>query len=199
MKILKFLTAFLLVFFANSCVTDSKEDATQDMDSTATEVETPDNTIKPDTTQIAEPKKDSVATKLDKAKPKLTAEQIKLAQDIDKMIHDKVNKNPNPDNYNGQIDDKNGSSYGFNIVPVINDEDMGFYYLQFFESPSKLSKDALRKYRITEDIYVVSHEGVFKYCITKSKTEAESKALKAKIAKKYKLKNLTVETFGEAF
>ncbi len=201
---MKTLNLFLVISFAIlviSCVTDAKDDKIDDADSVIVEQPTTiqdtmnaPSIAAPDTSDTK-----SAQTKESGNKPKLTAEQIKRAKDLEAMIRDKVNTNPNPDNYNGQVDDKGDKNYTFNLVPILSDDDKNFYFVQFFESPSKLSKDDLRKYGIKEDIFVVFHGGVFKYCISKSKTEDEATKLKPTIAKKYKLKNLTVETYGEAF
>lgn len=120
-----------------------------------------------------------------------TKPKPKTSEDIDELIKAGVNTEKNPDNYAGEWDenlDKN------RYVPIITEADKELYRVQIFVSPNKLPNQKLQKqYPFLDTVYVVFHDGLYKYCVgkynTKEDAEKQAKILKEKGIKDYKVTN----------
>jgi hypothetical protein len=118
-------------------------------------------------------------------------QEPKTSEDIDELIKAGINTNKNPDNYSGKWDEELDKN---RYVPIISEADKKLYRIQIFVSPNKLPNQKLQKeYPFLDTIYVVYHEGLYKYSVGKysNKDEAENQAkiLKGKGIKEYKVTN----------
>lgn len=123
---------------------------------------------------------------------------IKTAEDLSGELNNEVNRQANPDNYNGvaEIDSKSDVK----LVPVFTDAELNNYFVQVAIKVRKMSKSELGQiFPSTETIYIVQHEGLYKYCMGKFESEAEAVAYKKQIDKKYNFQDTQVVTFKQAW
>jgi hypothetical protein len=135
------------------------------------------------------------ANNTDKEKVK---EEIKTAEDLSGELNNKVNRQANPDNYNGVAEPESESDV--NVVPVYTDDQLDNYFVQVLIKVHKLSKSELMNtFNSKEKVYVVQNEGLYKYCLGNFEDEADANAYKKEIDKKYKFEDTQVVTFKQAW
>ncbi len=123
-------------------------------------------------------------------------EEVVLSESLD--LKTKRNVKYNPDNANAPVEIEEKSS--ITLIPIFSDDDLAKYYVQFKESPSKMSKkDVEALLKNDHKVYVVSHQGLYKYCVGKSDSEAEAKAFKKKFDKLHSKTKTTVVTYKSAW
>ena len=123
-------------------------------------------------------------------------EDVVLSESLD--LKTKRNVKYNPDNANAPVEIEEKSS--ITLVPIFSDDDLGKYYVQFKESPSKMSKkDVEALLKNNHKVYVVSHQGLYKYCVGKSNSEAEAKAFQKEFIKLHSKSKTTVVTYKSAW
>lgn len=214
--------SLLLVIFAFLTVVSCKNDTTPQAEKIIDVVEN-EVVIVPSTMDssviIAEVPKDDkeeeeVQTKTDKVsstastQTKLTKKQIteviseeeaiKTAEDLSGELNNEVNRKANPDNYNGvkEID----TIVNVMLVPVYSEPDLNKYFVQVAVKVHKMSRVELGKiFPSNEAVYILQHEGLYKYCLGKFDTENEAANYKKDIDKKYKFKDTQVVTFQQAW
>lgn len=157
---------------------------------------------------IEEVKYEEVSQKNDKNEAKLDEKQVKpvedkeetivTAEDLSGELDNEVNRQANPDNYNGVADIDTKSS--INLVPVFSEKDLNSYYVLIAIKVHKMSKSELSQlFPSSESVYVIQNEGLYKYCLGKFETEAEALSYKKDIDKKYSFKDSQVVTFKQAW
>jgi len=100
-------------------------------------------------------------------------EEIYLSAELDLSVD--RNQQYNPDNANALLDLERESK--ITIVPIFSEKDLGLYYVQFLESAIKLNKSDLATYLNQEcKVFVVFHQGLYKYSVFQSENEENAKA-----------------------
>lgn len=144
---------------------------------------------------------EKATAKLEKKQSKGSEEKqevVKTAEDLSGELDNEVNRQANPDNYNGVA--KIDSNSNINLVPVFSEKDLNKYYVQVAVKVRKMSKAKLAQvFLSTEPVYVVQNEGLYKYCLGKFDTEAEATAYKKEVDKKYNFKDSQVVTYKQAW
>jgi len=120
------------------------------------------------------------------------------AADLEKEVNQKVNRVVNPDNDNGSFEIKEDAT--ISVIPVITAEDKGKYYVQFKIKVSKLSKSDLSKFfPDSQKIYVVQHQGLYKYSVGQFDNEEDAIEYKKQVDKEFGFKNSEVTTYSDAW
>jgi len=120
------------------------------------------------------------------------------AADLENEVNVKVARVANPDNDNGSFEIKEDATIA--IVPVLTAEDKAKYYVQFKIKVSKMSKaDLSRFFPDTQKIYVVQHQGLYKYCVGQFDVEEDAKTYKKQVDKEFGFKNSEVATYSDAW
>jgi len=120
------------------------------------------------------------------------------AEDLEKEVNVKVARVANPDNDNENFEIKEDAS--LIVVPVLTAEDKAKYYVQFKIKVSKISKsDLSRFFPDTQKIYVVQHQGLYKYCVGQFDNEEDAKVYKKMVDKEFGFKSSEVATYSDAW
>ncbi len=136
--------------------------------------------------------------KIDKPIEPTKKEAVETAEDLSAELNNEVNRQANPDNYNGVAEVK--KEYNVNLIPVFSDADLAKYYVQVAIKVHKLSNDELSKmFSDSETVYVVQFEGLYNYCLGKFDKESQANDYKKQVDKKYKFKDTEVKTYKQAW
>jgi len=126
------------------------------------------------------------------------SKEISTAADLELEMNNKVNKNVNPDNYNGISEIKNESH--ILVIPVYSDADKAKYYVHFATNVHKYSKTDLAKiFKDTQEVYVIQNQGLFQYCLGQFELEDAANNFKLEVDKKFGFKDSQVVNFEEAW
>ena len=221
MKELNVLIIFLIVFVLTSCQNDVKTDVveksvvvedTSNIETSVGENKENENIVEKKL-DIKESKKSKELEKkpviVEEIKEKEVKEVIKpkkgeinmieeTAEDLEKEVNVKVARVVNPDNDNGSFEIKEDAT--ITVVPVLTAEDKGKYYVQFKIKVSKISKSDLAKFfPESQKIYVVQHQGLYKYCVGQFDNEEDAKAYKKKVDKEFGFKSSEVASYSDAW
>ena len=190
---LSLLSIILIIF--SSCMQDNEnQNIPSENSDTIIENSVPDTTL-----QQVESDTQSTVNNSKTQNTKATNTTSDKAEDIDSKISTKINKANNPDNQNGNYDPSSEKS-NISIIPILNEADKAFYYVQIAESPTKFGKSYFDTFfKSKQDVYVMAEGGVFKYCIGKYKTREEAEAYQKEVKQKYRFKKCSVETFSQGW
>lgn len=216
MKLLNILVLVLIVIFVTSCQNDVKvENENQPIivvkDTSLLEAisdKEPAKVEKKETKKAVVKKKKKVVKSNDSGENSIAeVEEIKegeinmreeTAADLEKEVNQKVNRVVNPDNDNGSFEIKEDAT--ISIVPVLTAEDKGKYYVQFKIKVTKMSKSDLAKFfPNSQKIYVVQHQGLYKYCVGQFDNEEDAIEYKKQVDKEFGFKNSEVTSYSDAW
>ncbi len=120
------------------------------------------------------------------------------AEDLESEVEKKVNIVINPDNDNGNFEIKEDAT--IDVVPILTDADKAKYYVQFTIKVNKISKADLSKFfPDSQKIFVVQHQGLYKYCVGQFDDEEKAKAYKVKVDKEFGFKHSEVTNYSDAW
>ncbi len=126
------------------------------------------------------------------------SKEISTAADLELEMNNKVNKNVNPDNYNG-ISEINNESHIL-VIPVYSDADKAKYYVNFATNVHKYIKTDLAKiFKDTQEVYVIQNQGLFQYCLGQFEFKDAADNFKLEVDKKFGFKDSQVVNFEEAW
>jgi len=217
MKLLNILLIVLTVFFVTSCQNDAKVEnddhpmivvkdtslieTVSDKEYKKIEKNEPKKIVvkkKEKAAIITKEKVETVEEKIDKKDEGKINMREETAADLENEVNVKVARAANPDNDNGSFEIKEDAT--INIVPVLSAEDKAKYYVQFKIKVSKISKaDLSRFFPDTQKIYVVQHQGLYKYCVGQFDNENDAKVYKKQVDKEFGFKNSEVATYSDAW
>lgn len=123
-------------------------------------------------------------------------EEIRLSESID--LSTDRNQSYNPDNANAPIELEEDNS--IELKPIFSAKDLEKYYVVFKESHAKISRKELSKLlKKNQIVYVVNHQGIYKYSVGKSENENDANIFKTTFDKEQGNTSSIVSTFSSAW